>query len=142
VARNQHCFYPIPNVHHSYTFPGTISQQVKIFANKHLAGELDYKKTHLTFFRHFPSLTVSVDDFILKGSKPFEQDTLLAAKDVSVGINLKNLIFNREVKIDEIYVNDATANVFVNSKGQANYNVYVSKTVRKTKRYNRNRSFH
>jgi len=114
-------------------FPGTIEKQVKIFANKHLAGELDYKKTHLTFFRHFPSLTVSVDDILLKGSKPFEQDTLLAAKELSVGINLKNLIFDQEIKIDEIYVNDATANVFVNSKGQANYNVYVSKPSEKPK---------
>jgi len=108
-------------------FPGTISQQVKIFANKHLAGKLDYKKTHLSFFKHFPSLTVSVDDLILQGSKPFQNDTLLAAKEVAVGINLKNLIFNREVKIDEIYVTEAYANVFVNSKGEANYNVYVSK---------------
>jgi AsmA protein len=40
---------------------------------------------------------------------------------------LKNLIFNQEVKIDEIYVNDAYANIFVNSKGEANYNVYISK---------------
>lgn len=108
-------------------FPGTISDQVKIFANKNLAGKLDYKKTHLTFFRHFPSLTVSVDDFLLKGSKPFQNDTLLAAKEVAVGINLKNLIFDGDVKIDEIYVTDAYANVFVNSKGEANYNVYVSK---------------
>jgi AsmA protein len=108
-------------------FPGTISKQVKIFANKHLAGELDYKKTHLTFFRHFPSLTVSVDDLLLKGSKPFQKDTLLAAKEVAAGINLKNLIFDGEVKIDEIYVTDAYANVFVNTKGEANYNVYVSK---------------
>ncbi|MGC4129894.1 MAG: AsmA-like C-terminal region-containing protein [Bergeyella sp.] len=114
-------------------FPGTISRQVKVFANKHLAGKLDYKKTHLTFFRHFPSLTVSVDDFILKGSKPFEQDTLLAAKEVAVGINLANLIFKGEVKIDEIYANDAYANVFVNSKGQANYNVFVSKPSEKPK---------
>lgn len=108
-------------------FPGTISDQVKIFANKNLAGKLDYKKTHLTFFRHFPSLTVSVDEFLLKGSKPFENDTLLAAKEVAAGINLKNLIFDGEVKIDEIYVTDAYANVFVNTKGEANYNVYVSK---------------
>lgn len=114
-------------------FPGQISNQVKIFANKHLAGKLDYKQTHLTFFRHFPSLTVSVDDVLLKGSKPFEQDTLLAAKELSVGINLKNLIFDGEIKIDEIYVNDAYANVFVNSKGQANYNVYVSKPSEKPK---------
>jgi len=107
-------------------FPGTISEQVKIFANKRLAGKLDYKKTHLTFFRHFPSLTVSIDDLLLLGSKPYQQDTLLAAKEVAAGINLKNLIFDGEVKIDEIYVTDAYANVFVNSKGQANYNVYVS----------------
>jgi len=114
-------------------FPGTISKQVKIFANQHLAGKLDYRKTHLTFFRHFPSLTVSVDDFLLKGSKPFQEDTLLAAREVSVGINLKNLIFDREVKIDEIYVTDAYGNVFVNSKGEANYNVYVSKPSQKPK---------
>lgn len=104
-----------------------------MFANQHLAGKLDYRKTHLTFFRHFPSLTVSVDDFLLKGSKPFQQDTLLAAREVAVGINLKNLIFDREVKIDEIYVTDAYGNVFVNSKGEANYNVYVSKPSKKPK---------
>ena len=114
-------------------FQGKVSEQVKVFANKHLAGELDYKKTHLTFFRHFPSLTVSVDDFLLKGSKPFQNDTLLAAKEVAVGINLKNLIFDGNVKIDEIYVTDATANVFVNTKGEANYNVYVSKPSEKPK---------
>ncbi|REC51014.1 membrane assembly protein AsmA [Chryseobacterium piscium] len=114
-------------------FPGKVSEQVKLFANKHLAGELDYRKTHLTFFRHFPSLTVSVDDFLLKGSKPFQNDTLLAAKEVAVGINLKNLIFDGEVKIDEIYVTDAYANVFVNTKGEANYNVYVSKPSDKPK---------
>ena len=114
-------------------FPGQVSEQVKLFANKHLAGKLDYRKTHLTFFRHFPSLTVSVDDFLLKGSKPFQNDTLLAAKEVAVGINLKNLIFDGEVKIDEIYVTDAYANVFVNTKGEANYNVYVSKPSEKPK---------
>lgn len=114
-------------------FPGTVSEQVKLFANNHLAGKLDYKKTHLTFFRHFPSLTVSVDDFSLKGSKPFQNDILLAAKEVAVGINLKNLIFDGEVKIDEIYVTDAYANVFVNTKGEANYNVYVAKPSEKPK---------
>jgi len=112
-------------------FPETISKQVKIFANQHLAAKLDYKKTRLTFFRHFPSLTVSVDDLLLYGSKPFQNDTLLTAKEVAVGINLKNLIFNREVKIDEIYVTDASANIFVNSRGIANYNVYVSKPSKK-----------
>ena len=88
-------------------FPGTISQQVKLFANKRLAGKLDYKAVHLTFFRHFPSLTVSVDGLLLKGSKPFQDDTLLSAKEVAAGINLKDLIFGGNINIDDIYVSDA-----------------------------------
>jgi AsmA protein len=119
-------FCIISDVYYSVIVPETISEQVKIFANKRLAGELEYKKMHLTFFRHFPALTVSVDDLLLKGSKPFQQDTLLSAKEVAAGINLINLIFGGDVKIGAIYVNDAYANVYVDSKGQANYNVYVS----------------
>ena len=61
-------------------FPGTISEQVKIFANKKLAGKLDYKAVHLTFFRHFPSLTVSVDDLLLQGSQPLSAGYLVSSK--------------------------------------------------------------
>lgn len=107
-------------------FPGTISQQVKKLANKSLAGELNFTKSKLSFYTHFPSLTVSLDSLSLKGSEPYANDTLLKAQQVAFGINLKRLIFDNEVKIDELYVNDAFINVKVNSKGQANYNVYVS----------------
>lgn len=107
-------------------FPGTISEQVKLFANKSLDGELNFKKSKLSFFRHFPSLTVSLDELSLKGSTPYKNDTLLKADEVAFGINLKRLIFDNEIKIDEIYVSDAMINVMVNEKGQANYNVYVA----------------
>ncbi|MFD2602554.1 AsmA family protein [Flavobacterium suzhouense] len=107
-------------------FPGTVAQQVKTFANKSLDAELDFGESKLSFFTHFPSLTVSLDDFSLKGSTPFKKDTLLSAKQVAFGINLKRLIFNNEIKIDEIYVSDALVNVMVNEQGQANYNVYVA----------------
>lgn len=107
-------------------FPGTIAQQVKTFANKSIDGKLDFSKSRLSFFTHFPSLTVSLDDISLTGSAPFKSDTLLNARQVAFGINLKRLIFDNEVKIDEVYVSDALVNVMVNEKGQANYNVYIS----------------
>jgi AsmA protein len=107
-------------------FPGTISEQVKAFANKSLAGELNFSKSKLSFFTHFPSLTVSLDDLSLMGSAPYKNDTLLKADQVAFGINLKRLIFDNEIKIDEIYVSDAFVNVMVNEKGEANYNVYIS----------------
>lgn len=107
-------------------FPGTISEQVKTFANKSIDGELNFTKSKLSFFTHFPSLTVSLDELSLKGSAPFKNDTLLSADQVAFGINLKRLIFDNEIKIDEIYVSDALINVKVNEKGEANYNVYVA----------------
>ncbi|NMH28150.1 AsmA family protein [Flavobacterium silvaticum] len=107
-------------------FPGQIAEQVKGFANKKLTGELNFSKARLSFFDHFPSLTVTLDDFSLKGSAPFQKDTLVAAEDIGFGINLKRLLFDGEIVIDEIYVGNSDINVKVNEKGQANYNVYIS----------------
>lgn len=106
-------------------FPGTIAQQVKNAANKNLDAKLNFTKSKLSFFTHFPSLTVSLDSISLTGSAPYSNQTLLSAEQVAFGINLKRLIFNNEIKIDKLYVNDAFVNVMVNEKGQANYNIYV-----------------
>ncbi|HBI00813.1 MAG TPA: hypothetical protein DDY18_04230, partial [Flavobacterium sp.] len=49
-------------------FPETITNKVKSFANEKLNGELSFKETNLSFFTHFPSLTLTLDEFLLKGS--------------------------------------------------------------------------
>ncbi|WP_396171859.1 AsmA family protein [Flavobacterium sp.] len=107
-------------------FPGKIKEQVELFANEKLEGDLSFGETHLSFFAHFPSLTVTLDDFLLKGSLPFEKDTLVSSKDVAFGINLKTLLFKSKISIDEIYLNDAFVNIKVDTKGNPNYNVYKS----------------
>lgn len=107
-------------------FPGKIAQEVKSFANQKLKGELDFKEANLSFFNHFPSLTLTLTDFSLKGSAPYKSETLLSANEVAFGINIKSLLFDKKVTIDKIYVSDALVNVKVNAKGEANYNVYNS----------------
>lgn len=107
-------------------FPGKVESEVKKLANKSLAAKLDFNNTKLSFFTHFPSLTVSIDNVSLMGSKPFANDTLLRADQVAFGINLKRLIFDNTLKIDELCVNEGIIKVQVNNKGEANYNVYIS----------------
>jgi AsmA protein len=107
-------------------FPGKIAEQVKGFANEKLEGELTFTEADLSFFSHFPSLTVTLKKFKLKGSAPFKKETLLSANEMAFGIDVKTLVFGGKVKIDKIYVSNALINVQVNEKGQANYNVYVS----------------
>ncbi len=107
-------------------FPGKIEKEVKEFANRKLNGELNFKEANLSFFSHFPSLTLSLTKFSLKGSAPYKDETLVSADEISFGINLKSLIFDKAVAIDKIFLSDAFMNVKVNEKGEANYNVYVS----------------
>lgn len=107
-------------------FPGKIAEEVKAFANNKLNGELNFKEANLSFFNHFPSLTLTLTDFSLKGSAPYKKETLLSANEVAFGINIRSLIFDKKVNIDKIYVSDALINVKVNEKGEANYNVYNS----------------
>ena len=106
-------------------FPGTVAEKVKSWTNSSLDGELNFSKVRLSFFKHFPSLTVTLYDFTLKGSAPFKKDTLVAAGEIALGINLKSLVFDKSIRINKIFISDALMNVMVNEKGEANYNVYV-----------------
>ncbi|KQW99324.1 membrane assembly protein AsmA [Flavobacterium sp. Root420] len=107
-------------------FPGTVASEVKKIANERLDTKMDFSKSRLSFFTHFPSLTVSLDHLSMTGSAPFRNDTLIKAEQVAFGINLKRLIFDNEVKINKLYVSKALINIMVNQKGQANYNIYIS----------------
>ena len=115
-----------------YLFPDTVGKQIKHWTNQSIKGDLNFTKARLSFFTHFPSLTLSLYDVDLKGSAPFQQDTLLSAEKLGFGINLQKLFFDHLVSINKIYLNGAYIHVMVNDSGQANYNIYVSDTSTKT----------
>jgi AsmA protein len=108
-------------------FPGTVVEKTKAWANRSINGELNFSKVRLSFFNHFPSLTVTLYDVLLKGSAPFKKDTLVSSAEIALGINLKSLVFNKRIDIDKIFLTDAFLHVKINEKGEANYNVYISK---------------
>src|SRR5215510_9796703 len=109
-----------------YVIPGTISQKIKTFVNRSIDGKIEFSKARLSFFNHFPSLTLTLYDFSSTGSAPFQNEKLLSAGEIAMGIRIPALI-RGEIKIYEFYISDADISVHVNEKGEANYNVYKSK---------------
>jgi AsmA protein len=105
-------------------FPEKISQEVKKYANEHLNGQLNFEKANLSFFQHFPALTLTLSGFSLKGSQPFPNENLIVSQEIALGINLKALIFDKKINVNQIYLSDAEVKILVNEKGEANYNVY------------------
>ncbi|HEX2845049.1 MAG TPA: AsmA-like C-terminal region-containing protein [Chitinophagaceae bacterium] len=108
-----------------YILPDTITTKVKQLVNRSINGEVNFSKARLSFFNHFPALTMSLHDFSLKGSAPYQKDTLLAANEVAFGINILALI-KGDIEVDQFFITKGKINVLVNEKGEANYNVYQS----------------
>ncbi len=109
-------------------FADTITREVKVLANQNLEGELNFKDSELSFFKHFPSLTLTLHDLNLNGSKPFKNESLIAAKEVGFGINVWSVVFGSQTEVEEIFLENAAINVQVNKDGEANYNIYKSKS--------------
>jgi AsmA protein len=111
-----------------YFFPDTVGKQIKQWTNQSIKGDLNFSKARLSFFTHFPSLTLTLYDVDLKGSAPFQKDTLLSADKLGFGVNLEKLIFGHQVSVNKIFLSSAFMHIMVDENGLANYNIYVSDT--------------
>ncbi len=106
-------------------FKGKIAESVKATANSRLKAELNFTDIDVSFFSHFPRLTIALNDFVMKGSAPFNQDTLISARRVSLGIDVGS-IFGETIKINRVYLDHARVELKYNEKGASNFDVYSS----------------
>ena len=108
-----------------YVLPGTISKEIKKLVNHSIDGKVEFSKARLSFFKHFPSLTLTLYEFKSTGSAPYQDETLLAAGEVAFGIRIPDLI-RGDIHINEFFMKEASINILVDEEGDANYNVFKS----------------
>ncbi|MCB9355893.1 MAG: hypothetical protein H6575_15110 [Lewinellaceae bacterium] len=104
-------------------FPGSAEEQIKRWTNENIEGRLEFSAARLSFFEHFPALTLTLRDFSLTGSAPFQEDTLLSGASISFGLDIGS-IFRETLEVNAFYVDQARINVQVDKQGNANYNIY------------------
>jgi len=61
-------------------FEDQIKEQIKKTANERLSAELNYSDVSVSFFHHFPSLTLTLDNLSLNGSAPIPTKNSLPQK--------------------------------------------------------------
>ena len=110
-------FFPI--LFHNY-----IAEKVTEVTSDYLTTELRFKDTRATFFRHFPSLTLSMEDAEIMGSQPYSREPLLKAETLVFSISVWRLLLTREVKIDEIDLEKAVVSFKSDRFGRPNYLIF------------------
>jgi len=108
-----------------YLFPGFVSNKIRQWARHSVKSELHFSAARLSFFRHFPALTLTLYDVKLNGSAPFDKERLIEADEISLGVDLRSVF--SEVNIDKIFLTNAFINIQVDTSGVPNYNIYASK---------------
>lgn len=76
----------------------------------------------LSFFSHFPSLTVKMEDFGVVNHAPFKGDTLVSVQKFELAVNVMSL-FGDQIQLNGIYLIDPNINVKVLKNGKANYDI-------------------
>lgn len=106
-----------------FLFREKFAQLVKQTANKAITTELNFSEMDLSFLRHFPHFTVTLKDFSLISSAPFQTDTLIGAREISFGVNLLSLV-RGPVEITRLYINQGKILIQYNENGTSSFEIY------------------
>lgn len=106
-----------------FAFQGKIEKIVKQEGNKMLNAQFDFSALDISLLRNFPSASVTLEDFYLKGTGAFENDTLVQAGELTAAINLFSLFGDSGYDISKIIIKDTKVKAIVLENGQPNWDV-------------------
>ncbi|MCR6718767.1 MAG: hypothetical protein NVV59_00435 [Chitinophagaceae bacterium] len=96
---------------------------VKKEINNSLTARVDFKDVSLSLFRHFPQVSINIDDLSVVGTGDFESDTLVSAKSIDVSANLISVIKGKDIKVSGIYLKSPRIKALVRPDGSANWDI-------------------
>jgi hypothetical protein len=104
-------------------FKGKILSLVKQKMNDNLEARADFKDLNLSLFRHFPKVSVEIEDLKVIGLGEFENDTLISAKTIDLALNLMSVIKGSNYTIYSVNVTQPRIHALVNKDGKANWDI-------------------
>lgn len=104
-------------------FKKQITELVKKEINKSLTARVDFKDVSLSLFRHFPQVSINIDDLTVTGTGVFEKDTLISAQSIDVSANLISVIKGKDIKVSGIFLKTPRIKALVKPDGQANWDI-------------------
>lgn len=109
-------------------FKGKITALIKEEINKNLNATVDFSSVSLSFFKQFPSLSLTVGNLTVVGREEFEKDTLANISELTVGVNLFSVVSGNQINIRSVILEKPRLNLIVLENGKANYQIVKEDT--------------
>lgn len=88
-----------------------------------LNAQFDFSALDISLIRNFPSASITLEDFWLKGAGEFQNDTLIQAGELTAAVNLFSLFGNSGYDISKIIIEDTKVKAIVLENGHPNWDV-------------------
>ncbi|MFM6976456.1 MAG: AsmA family protein, partial [Sphingobacteriaceae bacterium] len=114
-----------------YLFKDKITSVAKETINKKLNAKVEFSGVNISLFRHFPKVAVALEDLQIVGEGEFKEDTLIAAENIDLSLNLMSVIKGKEMEVYGITVNKPRIHALVSKEGKVNWDIFKPDTTTK-----------
>lgn len=106
-----------------FFFKDKLVAVVKEQLNKQLVAKTDFSDLNLSFFRHFPKVSLALEKLSIVGLNDFTKDTLISADEIDVAVNLFSVLNTEDMKISSINISHPRIHAIVLKDGRANWDI-------------------
>lgn len=104
---------------------GWLTKQVKKYAPEFITCEMQLGKVDLALFKTFPEVGLEIEDVaLINPMAGSPSDTLARINNLIVVVDAKKLLKEKEIIVKKCILEDAFVNLYTDSIGQSNLNVF------------------
>lgn len=115
-----------------YFFKDTINSGIKELSKSYLKTKVDFKDLDISFFKHFPNLTVTLTHPSVKASHPFQTENFIDANEIGLGVDITSL-FGDKIIFNKLYIENANIRMKIDSLGKNNFDILIAEEESKEK---------
>lgn len=110
------------------TSSGRLTKMVRKHAPKFVSCEMQIGKADLTLFKTFPNIGVEIENVaLINPMAGSPSDTLANIDNLIAVVDARKFLKEKEIIVRKFILEDAFVNIFTNTEGENNLNVFVTK---------------
>jgi hypothetical protein len=109
-----------------YLFKGKITRLIKAQISKDFRARVSFSGASISLFRHFPDVSVGLDDVQITCVGEFQDDTLMIAKQFDIICAFRSFFMGDSMQVHAVNLNEPHFQLVVNKHGHGNWNIFKS----------------
>ncbi len=106
-----------------FLFKGKLVQLAKNVINDNVEAVVDFKDVSISLFKHFPNISLTLEDLSVVGSNEFAGDTLASLSSLNVSVNIWSYLKNDLLDINTVVIEKPFIYARVLENGKANWDI-------------------